>query len=363
MPGALGPPRDARGRGRSASLGRRWPRRETRMPGQGSAPKRSKRAVVAAVVLVAVIGGGLAWLRRPASGEPPPRFTGYVVSDNVYLSSPVAGIVASVGVVRGQRVEVGTPLFRMEPTSLVARADQARAQVAQTEAQLLARRSDMDRARASLASARAEVERADADLSRFLAVQKAMDGAVTPQQLDLLRATVARAHALRDVAVTDVSAAGAQWEAVRAQLTSGRAGLTAAERQVSELAPVSPVAGFVEDVLFHEGEWAAPNAAVISIVPDARVKVRFYVPQARVASYAPGTGVAIACDGCDTGMTARVDYVAPRPEYTPPIIYSLESRQKLVFLVEAVPAAPTRLLPGQPIDVTPLAMATVREAR
>lgn len=333
------------------------------MPGQGSAPKRSKRAVVAAVVLVAVIAGGIAWLRRPASGEPPPRFTGYVISDNVYLSSPVAGIVASVGVVRGQRVEVGTPLFRMEPTSLVARADQARAQVAQTEAQLLARRSDMDRARASLASARAEVDRADADLARLLAVQKAMDGAVTPQQLDLLRATVARAHALRDVAITDVAAAGAQWEAVRAQVTGGRAGLTAAERQVSELAPVSPVAGHVEDVLFHEGEWAAPNAAVISIVPEARVKVRFYVPQARVASYAPGTAVAIACDGCDTGMTARVDYVAPRPEYTPPIIYSLESRQKLVFLVEAVPSAPTRLLPGQPIDVTPLALATVEATR
>ena len=333
------------------------------MSGQGSRPKRSKRAVVAAVVLVAVIVGGITWLRRPPTGEPPPRFTGYVVSDNVYLSSPVAGMVAEVSVVRGQRVEPGTPLFRMEPTSGQSRADQARAQIGQTEAQLLARRSDVGRARASLAAAQAEVDRADADLARLLAVQKAMDGAVTPQQLDLLRATVARAHAQRDVALSDVTSASAQLEVLRAQLASGRAGLTAAERQVSELAPVSPVAGRVEEVLFQEGEWAAPNAAVVSIVPDAQVKVRFYVPQARVAAYAPGTSVAIACDGCDAGMTARVDYVASRPEYTPPIIYSLETRQKLVFLVEAVPSQPTRLLPGQPMDVTPLPQAPLRVAR
>jgi HlyD family secretion protein len=281
----------------------------------------------------------------------------------VYLASPVAGMVAEVAVARGQRVAPGTPLFRMEPTSLVARADQARAQVGQAQAQVLARQSDVGRARASLASAQAEADRADADLARLLAVQGALDGAVTPQQLDLARATATRAHALRDVARTDVTTAGAQLQATSAQLASGRAGLTAAERQVVELAPVSPVAGRVEDVLFQPGEWAAPNVPVVSIVPDGQVKVAFYVPQARVAAYAPGTRVAIACDGCERGMTARVDAVATRPEYTPPIIYSLEARQKLVFRVEAVPSAPTKLLPGQPIDVTPLAAPAVQEAR
>ncbi|WP_223636019.1 HlyD family secretion protein [Corallococcus sp. EGB] len=322
------------------------------MSGPGRTSKHSKKGIIAGAVVVAVVVSGILWLRRPAL-EPPPRFTGYVVSDNVYLSSPVAGMVASVFVARGQRVEVGTPLFRMDPTSLAARADQARAQVGQIEAQLVARQSDVARAHASLTAAQAEAERADAELARLVAVQKAMEGAVTPQQLDLLRATATRAHAQREAARTDVAAANAQLEVVRAQLASGRAGVTAAEQQVVELAPVSPVVGRVEDVLFQQGEWAIPNAPVVSIIPDAKLKVRFYVPQGRVASFPPGTEVAIACDGCDAGMTARVDFVASRPEYTPPIIYSLETRQKLVFLVEAVPSAPTRLLPGQPIDVTP----------
>jgi HlyD family secretion protein len=50
-------------------------------------------------------------------------------------------------------------------------------------------------------------------------------------------------------------------------------------------------------------------------------------------------------------MTATVDFVASRPEYTPPIIYSLDARQKLVFLVEAIPSSPRALIPGQPLDV------------
>jgi len=106
--------------------------------------------------------------------------------------------------------------------------------------------------------------------------------------------------------------------------------------------------------MYQPGEWAAANAPVVSLIPDDQIKVRFYVPEAAVNAYPPGTMVAISCDGCASGMTARVDYVAGRPEYTPPIIYSLTTRDKLVFLIEAVPSAPRSLTPGQPIDVRPV---------
>jgi HlyD family secretion protein len=48
-----------------------------------------------------------------------------------------------------------------------------------------------------------------------------------------------------------------------------------------------------------------------------------------------------------------VSFVSPKAEYTPPVIYSRESRAKLVFLVEARPAAAdaTRLHPGQPVEI------------
>ena len=177
--------------------------------------------------------------------------------------------------------------------------------------------------------------------------------------MEQARATAVGALRQRDAARTDLAAAEARIASGRAALERGRAGLAEAEVNIRELARTAPISARVEDVMYQAGEWAAANAAIVSLVPDDKVKVRFYVPQGQVNAYPPGTEVAIACDGCQAGMTARVDYVATRPEYTPPVIYSLETRSKLVFLVEAAPAAPRALTPGQPIDVTPAG----REAR
>jgi HlyD family secretion protein len=83
------------------------------------------------------------------------------------------------------------------------------------------------------------------------------------------------------------------------------------------------------------------------------VKLRFFVPQAALSRIAPGDTVQVACDGCPSGMTAQVRFISTQAEFTPPVIYSNESRSKLVFMVEAQPQGEgaARLRPGQPIDV------------
>ena len=63
----------------------------------------------------------------------------------------------------------------------------------------------------------------------------------------------------------------------------------------------------------------------------------------------------IACDGCGAPIAATVTFISSQSEYTPPIIYSKDSRAKLVFMVEARPSKPRALVPGQPIDVAPTA--------
>jgi HlyD family secretion protein len=79
-----------------------------------------------------------------------------------------------------------------------------------------------------------------------------------------------------------------------------------------------------------------------------------FVPEQEVARYRPGRNIRVACDGCAAGLTAKISYVSPRPEFTPPIIFSRDSRDRLVFMVEALPAKPARLMPGLPVDVEPL---------
>ncbi|MNQ26333.1 Inner membrane protein YibH [compost metagenome] len=320
-------------------------------PRQKHAPSRP---LVIALIVGAAVCALLAWAMLSRRQSAPPVFTGYVVTRNLYMSAPVAGVIDAMSVVRGQRIEAGAALFRIDPTSLGARADQAAAQVDQGQAHLAADTAALNKARAALAEAQVEVARTASDLARFLAAEREKPGSVAGQQIDQARAAATSAQRQRDAAQTDVSAAAARISASQAEVQGSRAGVVDARRQVSQLAPVAPVAARVEDVMYQAGEWVAANAPVVSLIPDDQIKVRFYVPEAMVNAYPPGTTVAIGCDGCASGMTARIDYVAGRPEYTPPIIYSLTTRDKLVFLIEAVPSAPRSLTPGQPIDVRPV---------
>ena len=128
-----------------------------------------------------------------------------------------------------------------------------------------------------------------------------------------------------------------------------------AQSRLDQISPRAPAAARVQDVFYQSGEWVAANQPVVALLADDRVRLRFYVPQAQVERYRPGTRVQFSCDGCKPGQGARINFVSPRAEFTPPVIYSRESRDRLVFLVEALPDRPADLLPGLPIDVTPLA--------
>jgi HlyD family secretion protein len=309
--------------------------------------------VVAAILVI----GGVGWLILRARHPEPERFTGYVVTDNLYMAAPVAGTIVKVAVTRGDRVQAGAPLFSLDPTSLGARADQARAQISEASAQTTSAEADLGRAAATLRGADAGLKKAQEDLARLTAAQNEKAGAVAQTQIDQARAALSNAQAQRDGARTQADGARSRIAAARAQVEGQRANLTAAQRQVTDLAPTAPVDARVEEVMFKQGEWAAANAAVVSLIPDDKVKVRFYVPQGAVDRFRPGTAVAIACDGCARNLTAKVQFVASRPEYTPPVIYSLEAREKLVFMVEALPAQPRNLVPGQPMDVQPMSGA------
>jgi HlyD family secretion protein len=135
-------------------------------------------------------------------------------------------------------------------------------------------------------------------------------------------------------------------------VSEAQAGLSGAAARLSDVAPLAPSAARVEDVFFQQGEWAPANQPILSLLPDERIKVRFFVPERSLSAYRVGRTVSFGCDGCAKGLTARIAYVSPRPEFTPPVIYSREARDRLVYLIEARPSA--RLNPGQPVDVEPL---------
>jgi HlyD family secretion protein len=149
------------------------------------------------------------------------------------------------------------------------------------------------------------------------------------------------------------SAAGTQraYDDAEAALRTAEARLNSAQTRLVRRKVFSPVAGTVQQLYFRQGEMVAAGRPVLALLPPANLKVRFFVPEARLPHIAIGDAVKIRCDGCGSELDARVSFISRTAEYTPPVIFSLEERSKLVFLIEARPERTDKLRVGQPVSV------------
>jgi len=145
------------------------------------------------------------------------------------------------------------------------------------------------------------------------------------------------------------------FDAAQMVLRDAQARLNSAQTRLSRRKVFSPVDGTVQQVYYRPGEMVPADRPVVALLPPGNVKVRFFVPEGKLPSLAYGDTVKIGCDGCAKDLTARVSFIARQSEFTPPVIYSLQERSKLVFLVEARPDKPNALRVGQPIDVVLMA--------
>jgi HlyD family secretion protein len=306
------------------------------------------------LIIVAVIAAaGVLWLLL--SGSKRERMlSGYIEGEELYLASPVAGTVASVSAVQGARVAAGQQLFTIDPATLAAQQQQRQANAAAAQTQIASAEANARQAEADVAATAADAVRARQDLARLLSVKRDDSAAVAGKDIDAARATLREANAKVAAAQKTADARRAQVEAARAQAAEAKGGQREAQIRINQLSPPAPAGGRVEDVYFQQGEWVSANQPVVALLPDNKVKVRFYVPEQQVSWYRPGRVVRFSCDGCASGLQAVIRYVSPRPEFTPPIIFSRDSRDRLVFMVEAYPARPANLQPGLPVDVEPL---------
>lgn len=307
---------------------------------------------IAAAAIVAALIGVLVWRgflqARPADAD---VLSGYVEGEALYLASPVSGAVTSLAVVRGQRIEGKAPLFTVDARSSSAQRDQAAARLEEVRAQAKAAAAQAAQQTAILAQARTQAANAERDAQRYARVDAA---AVSQQEADRARTAAETAAAQLRAATETAQAARAQQTAADAAVGTARGVLADAEARLDQLSVRAPATGRIEEVYFQQGEWAGANQPILSLIPDGKVKLKFYVPERDLQLYAVGKRVGFGCDGCRQGLMATIAYVSPRPEYTPPVIYSRKSRDKLVFLVEARPDDGRGLTPGLPVDVTPL---------
>jgi HlyD family secretion protein len=322
--------------------------------------KPKPQQILVAVLLLSAAGLA-AFLAFGRGGQNGATLSGYIEGEALYPASPVAGRLVRIDVQRGDSVEAGAPLFQVDPSQSESARNQAAAETEAARALAAdARRgqrpAELGVIEAQLASARAVLNEAETSLNRVRPLTEA--GAASRAQLDSAVAArdTARANVRAIEKQLQVARLGARKDQTRAaeeRVRQAEAQLSAAEARLSDIAPLAPSAGRIEDVFFQQGEWVPANQPVLSLLPSDRVRLRFFVPQDQVASYAVGTSVNFSCDGCARDLAAKISFISPRPEFTPPVIYSRDARDRMVFLVEAQPTSAAGLVPGLPIDVQP----------
>ncbi|NUB24497.1 HlyD family secretion protein [Azospirillum brasilense] len=292
-------------------------------------------------------------------GDAVPLAHGYAEGEYLRIAAPVAGTLDTLAVTRGGRVEAGAPLFALDRTSARAERDRLAAALGQARAELAdlrtGRRPDelavvsAQRAQAEAALRYSEVElaRQQTLVARKVSSDDRLDAARASRDGDRARLEELTAQ----LAVSNLPARPEQIRAAENAVAQAEAALAQAEKRLTELAPPAPEAALVEDTLFNPGEWVPAGAPVVSLLPPGKRKLVVFVPEPLMARVRPGDRVTVRCDGCPPGLSARVTYVAPRVEYTPPVIYSVGSREKLVFRVEARLEDGATLNPGLPVDV------------
>jgi HlyD family secretion protein len=311
-------------------------------------PRRHVIALFAPLLLAGCFGSG---------GQ---ELQGYVEGTYVYVSAESAGRIVERPVAAGDMVEEGAVLARLDDSDEKEAVSGAEARLAQAKAELAnlssgKREEEISVIAARLAEARATFNLAEEDYRRKLVLRER--GIVSQSVVDDAKAkrdtADSNANAIeRELIVARLPARPEEISAAERNVAAEEAALAQAKIQLAWRVLKAPAAGRVEETFYEPGERVSEGQPVVSLLPDANRKIRFFLPETELSRARIGQRIEVACDGCAEGLAAEIDLVATEAEFTPPILYSTDSRDKLVFRVEARPLdKAAELKVGQPVDV------------
>jgi HlyD family secretion protein len=317
-----------------------------------------KKSLPAKAVFIVFAALALAGCSRSSSSG----YQGYLEGEFVYLSSPLAGRLEKLAVQKGAQISAGSPLFSLEQGAELATLREAAERLRQSQARLAdlkkgQRPSELATLDARLGQARTAAELAKTDFDRINQLhqsQVASDDVFDRARLNHEAATKLVAELAAQLDTAQLGARTDTISAAEADVSAAQAAVDRAGWSVAQKSQTATRAGLVYDTLYREGEFVAAAMPVVALLPPENMKVRFFVPEADYGALKTGGLVKVALTGRNEPLEARISYLSPKPEFTPPVLYNRENRSKLVFMIEATfdATAARDLHPGQPVDVT-----------
>ncbi|BCS87130.1 HlyD family secretion protein [Pseudodesulfovibrio sediminis] len=289
-------------------------------------------------------------------------FQGYVEGEYILVSSPIGGTLSELSVARGQSVVQDAPLFALERNFEKAAVEEARHTLQRAQDNLAnlqkgRRPSEIASIQARLRQAKASARLAKIEYDRR--IKLIAEETISQEELDRTKSDYdQKKQRVREIdSELKTAALGARSDEIsgaEAEIMQAEAKLDQALWNYDQKVRTAPTSAFVFDTLFRQGEWIGSGQPVVSLLPPENIEVRFYVPQTQVGKIQTGQEAIVTYDGMGHPIRMTITYVSPSAEFTPPVIYSSQSRAKLVFMLKAKPTledAPN-LHPGQPVDIT-----------
>ncbi|MDD2829259.1 MAG: HlyD family efflux transporter periplasmic adaptor subunit [Sulfuricurvum sp.] len=289
-------------------------------------------------------------------------YQGYAEGEYVNISSTQSGKLEKLFVKRGDTISKNTNLFLLDHANESLAFEQASSELAIAQATLDdyqkgSRPEEIHVLEAQLTQAKAASENASLQLAQNTRLYNS--NAISKVEFDTTTAlslsTAAKVKELQNtLTVAKLSKRNDQIIAQKNRLKQLQAALDLAQWRVTEKALKSPKGALVFDTLYREGEFVPVGGIIVRLLPPENIKIRFFVPQAIIEKLAIHQPITITSRADHKKIPARITYISPEAEYTPPIIYSNETKDKLIYMIEAYPDRQYAALlhPGQPVEVS-----------
>ena len=285
---------------------------------------------------------------------------GYVEAEYLYLSPSSSGFLEKLFVKEGDSVKEGDPLFALDETLLKAKLQKSQAQLFKAKANLSnllkgKRREELTVLEKKLAQADSELENSRLEYER--AKLLLTEGAVSKSHFDkwksIYNSNLANYDSKKaEIEVAKLESRNDEIDAAKAEVLINRQNIIEAEKNLKDSRAFAKVSAFVQETFFQEGEHIKASQTVLSLLIPEEIKIIFYVPQKLISKINLGENISVDCDECSKTYPAQISFISAEAEFSPPVIYSNESRNKLVYRIEARFIDEGIVLnPGIPVDI------------
>ncbi len=331
-------------------------------PASAAGNRTPKLLFLGVAVLLALLGLGYVFLFSPpttisvapvrveSGGASPSESvlsaSGYVVAHHkIAVGAKVMGRVAWIGVEKGDRVQDGQVLVRLEDNEFRAQVNQAQANLAAAQARLdrlrtgsrpeekLKDKAAVLQAEANLKNAEAEYQRAESLYRSGVASKAELDRALA--QRDTAAALVQSAR--QSSAMTDIGPRKEEIRAAEAEVQQMRAALDYANTQLAATEIKAPVTGTVLQRIVERGEMVSPSAfggsgartSVVDLADLTDLQVELDISQTDFARLKPSQRAEIIPEAYPnlrfTGFIAEIAPEANRAKSTVQIKVKVEN--------------------------------------